>query len=231
MKTRRLLRRTDTRAGVPACFLRVPGAESASVGADVVEGGLSGIRLLFPLPFVDDEPPLEMGQELQVLLLLGHTNHLQSETTRVLLSRRFLVRSLRPPANRRVKRRQELWKNSDTFSFPGKRLSNFFCREKVNVSQPMLDACLPCQKYTTHWKSSSGCLSSSSSSAAPLPPPLLPSPSSPSFFSFSSSSYSTGTQYLRTHSHTVTSDSLAPQARSIPSTHKLSSPRYLQRKT
>lgn len=81
---------------------------------------------------------------------------------------------------------QEGSHNPDTFSFPGKRLSNFFCREKVKVSQPMLEACLPCQKYTTHWKSSSGCLSSSSSSA----------PSPPSFFSLSSSSYSTGTQYL-----------------------------------
>lgn len=64
-----------------------------------------------------------------------------------------------------------------TFSFPGNRLSNFFCREKVKVSQPMLEACLPCQKYTTHWKSSSGCLSSSSSAAPPpLPPPPPPLP-------------------------------------------------------
>lgn len=84
--------------------------------------------------------------------------------------------------------------NPDTFSFPGKRLSNFFCREKVNVSQPMLEACLPCQKYTTHWKSSSGCLSSSSAAPPPPSPPL------PSFFSLSSSSYSTGTQYLRAQS-------------------------------
>lgn len=46
----------------------------------MVKGGLSRISLLFPLPFVDDELPLEMGQELEVLLLLGHAHHLNSET-------------------------------------------------------------------------------------------------------------------------------------------------------
>ena len=54
-----------------------PGAECAAVGADVVERGLGGVSLLLPLPLVDDELPLEVGQELQVLLLLGHTHHLQ----------------------------------------------------------------------------------------------------------------------------------------------------------
>lgn len=56
--------------------LCLPGAKCAAIGAYVVERGLSGISLLFPLPFVDDELPLEMGQELEVLLLLGHTHHL-----------------------------------------------------------------------------------------------------------------------------------------------------------
>lgn len=54
-----------------------PGAKSAAVGANVVERGLSRVCLLFPLPFVDDEPPLEMGQEFQVFLLLCHTHHLK----------------------------------------------------------------------------------------------------------------------------------------------------------
>lgn len=161
--------------------LSLPGAKCAAIGAYVIEGGLSRVRLHFPLPFVDDELPLEMGQELEVLLLLGHSHHLHHKGEQ---------RLMKSPTGR-VKR-FKCTNKPDTFSFPGKRLSNFFCREKVKVSQPMLEACLPCQKYTTHWKSSSGCLSSSSSSAPPpLPPP------SPSFFSFSSSSYSTGTQYLR----------------------------------
>lgn len=60
--------------------LCLPGAQCAAIGAYVVEGGLSRVCLLFPLPFVDDELPLEMGQELEVLLLLGHTHHLNSET-------------------------------------------------------------------------------------------------------------------------------------------------------
>lgn len=58
-------------------FLYLPGAKCAAIGAYVVEGGLSRVRLLFPLPFVDDELPLEVGQELEVFLLLGHTHHLQ----------------------------------------------------------------------------------------------------------------------------------------------------------
>lgn len=33
-----------------------------------------------------------------------------------------------------------------TSSLPGKRLSNFFWRLKVKVSQPMLEASRPCQK-------------------------------------------------------------------------------------
>jgi hypothetical protein len=33
-----------------------------------------------------------------------------------------------------------------TSSFSPKRLSNFFCREKVKVSQPMLELSRPCQK-------------------------------------------------------------------------------------
>lgn len=41
-KTWQLLWRTETSAGVPKCdLLCVPGAKCASVGADVVEGGLS----------------------------------------------------------------------------------------------------------------------------------------------------------------------------------------------
>lgn len=58
-------------------FLYLPGAKCAPIGAYVVEGGLSRVCLLFPLPFVDDELPLEVGQELEVFLLLGHTHHLQ----------------------------------------------------------------------------------------------------------------------------------------------------------
>lgn len=58
-------------------FLYLPGAKCAAIGAYVVEGGLSRVCLLFPLPFVDDELPLEVGQELEVFLLLGHTHHLQ----------------------------------------------------------------------------------------------------------------------------------------------------------
>lgn len=61
-------------------MLHPPGAKCAAIGAYVVEGGLSSVGLLFPLPFVDDELPLEMGQELEVLLLLSHTHHLQSKT-------------------------------------------------------------------------------------------------------------------------------------------------------
>lgn len=59
--------------------LRLPCAKSAAVGANVVEGGLSRVGLLFPLPLVDDELPLEVGQELEVLLLLGHAHHLQKK--------------------------------------------------------------------------------------------------------------------------------------------------------
>ena len=169
------------------CFIRelyLPGAKCAAIGAYVVERGLSGVGLLFPLPFVDDELPLEMGQELEVLLLLGHTYHLRA---RKKCSGSYCDDSMY------IEGQIMCADSPRTFSFPGNRLSNFFCREKVKVSQPMLEACLPCQKYTTHWKSSSGCLSSSSSAAPPPPPPPLPPPS---FFSFSSSSYSTGTQYL-----------------------------------
>lgn len=56
----------------------LPGAERASIGAYLVEGGLSRVGYLLPFPFVDDELPLEMGQELEVLLLLGHPHHLHS---------------------------------------------------------------------------------------------------------------------------------------------------------
>lgn len=56
-----------------------PGAKCAAVGAYVVERGLSSVRLLFPLPFVDDELPLEVRQELEVLLLLGHPHHLHRQ--------------------------------------------------------------------------------------------------------------------------------------------------------
>lgn len=59
--------------------LCLPGAKCAAIGAYVVEGGLSRVSLLFPLPFVDDELPLEMGEELEVLLLLGHTHHLNTK--------------------------------------------------------------------------------------------------------------------------------------------------------
>lgn len=59
--------------------LRPPCAKCAAVGADVVEGGLSRVALLFPLPLVDDELPLEVGQELEVLLLLGHAHHLDTK--------------------------------------------------------------------------------------------------------------------------------------------------------
>lgn len=62
-------------------ILCLPGAKCAAIGAYVIERGLSSVRLLFPLPFVDDELPLEMGQELEVLLLLGHTHHLRSNTS------------------------------------------------------------------------------------------------------------------------------------------------------
>lgn len=56
----------------------LPGAKCASVGAYVVEGGLGAVGRLLPLPFVDDELSFEMGQELEVLLLLGHSHHLHS---------------------------------------------------------------------------------------------------------------------------------------------------------
>ena len=61
-------------------MLCLPGAKCAAIGAYVIEGGLGAIRLLFPFPFVDDELPLEVGQELEVLLLLSHTHHLNAET-------------------------------------------------------------------------------------------------------------------------------------------------------
>lgn len=61
-------------------ILSLPGAKCAAIGAYLVEGGLSSVSLLFPLPFVDDELPLEMRQELEVLLLLSHTHHLNSKT-------------------------------------------------------------------------------------------------------------------------------------------------------
>lgn len=57
----------------------LPGAKCTAICADVVKGRLSSVGLLFPLPFVDDELPLEMGQELEVLLLLGHTHHLEHQ--------------------------------------------------------------------------------------------------------------------------------------------------------
>lgn len=60
-----------------------PGAERAAVGADVVEGRLDAVIVLLPLPFVDDELPLEVGQELEVLLLLGHPHHLNSKKSHV----------------------------------------------------------------------------------------------------------------------------------------------------
>lgn len=56
----------------------LPGAKRAPVGAYMVEGGLGRVAYLLPLPFVDDEPSFEMGQELEVLLLLGHSHHLHS---------------------------------------------------------------------------------------------------------------------------------------------------------
>lgn len=58
----------------------------------------------------------------------------------------------------------------------------------------MVEASRPCQKYTTHWKSSSGCFAAAASPSSPSAPAF-----SSSFSSFlsSSSSYSTGTQYLR----------------------------------
>lgn len=117
-------------------FLHLPGAKCAAIGAYVVEGGLSPVRLLFPLPFVDDELPLEVGQELEVFLLLGHTHHLQRKYA---LQLSILYKK---------KKCFKMMCRDDphTFSFPGKRLSNFFCREKVKVSQPMLEASLPCQK-------------------------------------------------------------------------------------
>lgn len=57
-----------------------PCAKCAAIGADMVERGLSRVGVLLPLPFVDDELPLEVGQELEVLLLLGHSHHLNSKT-------------------------------------------------------------------------------------------------------------------------------------------------------
>ena len=62
--------------------LLLPGAKGASIGAYVVEGGLSRVSDLLPFPFVDNELPLEMGQELEVLLLLGHSHHLHSRARR-----------------------------------------------------------------------------------------------------------------------------------------------------
>ncbi len=59
---------------------RLPGAKCTAIGSYVVEGGLSSVSLLFPLPFVDDELPLEVGQKLKILLLLGHTHHLNIKT-------------------------------------------------------------------------------------------------------------------------------------------------------
>lgn len=60
----------------------MPGAKCAAIGAYVVEGGLGRVGVLFPLPFVDDELPLKVGQELEVLLLLSHTHHLNNKTGR-----------------------------------------------------------------------------------------------------------------------------------------------------
>lgn len=60
----------------------MPGTKCAAIGAYVVEGGLGRVGVLFPLPFVDDELPLEVGQELEVLLLLSHTHHLNNKTGR-----------------------------------------------------------------------------------------------------------------------------------------------------
>lgn len=37
-----------------------PSAKRAAISAYVVKGGLGGVRLLFPLPFVNNELPLEM---------------------------------------------------------------------------------------------------------------------------------------------------------------------------
>lgn len=68
----------EERGGKKNLLLLLPGAECASVGADVVEGGLSRVGYLLSFPLVDDELPLEMGQELEVLLLLGHPHHLHS---------------------------------------------------------------------------------------------------------------------------------------------------------
>lgn len=116
---------------------RLPAAKCAAIGAYVVQRGLRRIRLLFPLPFVDDELPLEVGQELEVFLLLGHTHHLNGKKGSALSTQQKITVS---------KKKKCIQFYLDTFSFPGKRLSNFFCREKVKVSQPMLEACLPCQK-------------------------------------------------------------------------------------
>lgn len=54
-----------------------PGAERAAIGADVVEAGLEILILGFPLALVDDELPLEVGEELGVLLLLRHAHNLE----------------------------------------------------------------------------------------------------------------------------------------------------------
>lgn len=74
--------------------LSLPGAKCAAIGAYVIEGGLSCVCLLFPLPFVDDELPLEMGQELEVLLLLGHSYHLhhQDEQSVMLVPNRVIFK-------------------------------------------------------------------------------------------------------------------------------------------
>lgn len=70
--------------------LSLPGAKCAAIGAYVIEGGLSRVGLQFPLPFVDDELPLEMGQELEVLLLLSHSHHLHHQDEPCLSFQRFM---------------------------------------------------------------------------------------------------------------------------------------------
>lgn len=55
----------------------LPGAEGAAVGADLVQAGLRGALGRPPPAPVDDELPLEVGQELGVLLLLRHAHHLR----------------------------------------------------------------------------------------------------------------------------------------------------------
>lgn len=57
----------------------------------MIEGGLSGVRLLFPFAFVDDELPLEVRQELEVLLLLSHTHHLNSDTGNNIVKTRLIL--------------------------------------------------------------------------------------------------------------------------------------------